>query len=182
MQDGFWLLARHGFWLLARANILYHAMLNPSWSFPRTTNFEMRSVQRRNPRRWLSTKWTWIPRVGLMRKKKRRILTVHPDCAVDNAVLLCLTHHTTRDYVARGYPTDEVKCDMTDGRGSISPDANRFPWGENFALDCPGCPRIEVHVRRWSRLGYREGRLIAGRMRDYIITLCTTERNVCRGF
>lgn len=113
IRDESWLLAKHG--TLSRK-------LSPSWSFPRTTNFEMQSVQQGNPDAgyW---QWTWISR-WVERKGEICILTVHPDCAADNVVLLYLTHHTARDYVARapdrGDLTDDVKCGMTDGRDSIS--------------------------------------------------------------
>jgi len=99
-------------------------------------------------------------------------LTVHPDFASDNAALLYLAHRTARDYVARApdivaIQPARVKCGMTNDRGSISRHANRFQRGENFAQLCPGCPWIEVHVRRWSRSGYREAWGSCGRI-DYI--------------
>lgn len=109
-----------------RNMVLYHAMLSPSWSFPRTTNFEMQSVQQGNPGAgyW---QWTWIPRLGLM-KGRRRDASSRCIPIVRLITRSCCTWHTTQ----REIMLHVVKCGMTDGRGSISR-ANRFPCGENFA-------------------------------------------------
>lgn len=92
----------------------------------------------------------------------------------------CCTWHTARDYIA-WVPAvaAEVKCSMTNSRDSISRRANRFPCAENFAQDRPGCPWIEVHVRRWSRLELpRSSAERCGRI-DYITS---SYKNVLPGF
>lgn len=174
-----------GFW---RNTVLYHNAHSIS-TFPKTTNFS-----RCNPRvtrmqqgnrdadYW---QWTWIDTAlgWWERERDMHPLTVHPDCAADNAVLLYLTHHTARDYVARAPDRGDLASSRRgdkmrhDGRPRLYLSRPCQPVSLRRKF-CTGLPGMSVN---WGTrapmiargLPRRPAERSAGGWRDYITALCT---------
>lgn len=133
--------------------------------------------------------WLWID-IALgwwERERDMHPLTMHRDCAADNAVLLYLTHHTARDYVARapdrGDPAFSRRgCKMRhDGRPRFYLLRPCQPVSLRRKF-CTGLPGMSVHIaRNWGTrapmiargLPRRPAERSAGGWRDYITALCT---------